>query len=97
LLNVATPLAAVAVVVPPTPVGVEVTVIEAFDVVIGLPVASWTCTTTAVMAEPAVPFTGCVVNTSFVACPMAEVTWAVEQLVLAKLIPETLVPLNDTK
>ena len=97
MLNVATPFVAVTVVVPPTPVGVEVTVIEAVELVTRFPAASCTCTTTALMADPAVPFTGRVVNTSFVAGPPTEVTWTVEQLVLAKLIPETLVPLNDTK
>jgi hypothetical protein len=74
LLNVATPLTAATVVVPLTPPGAELMVIEALDPVTTFPDPSWTCTTTLAMGVPDVPFTGCVVNTSFVAGPIPEVT-----------------------
>ncbi len=71
LLKVATPFTAATVVVPPTPDGVELIVIEALEPVTTFPPASSTLTTTEANAEPAVPFAGCVVKTSFDPVPAA--------------------------
>ncbi len=67
----ATPFTAATVVVPPTPDGVELMVIDALEPVTTFPPASSTLTTTEASAEPAVPFAGCVVKTSFDPVPAA--------------------------
>jgi hypothetical protein len=66
-LNVATPATALTVAVGPA--GVDVNDTDAVDVADGLLNASCTCTVTAGMAAPAVPFAGCVANCNFAAAP----------------------------
>ena len=83
MLNVAMPPTADTVVVPPTPAGVELIVIEAFEPVTRFPFVSSTLTTTAANTEPAVPFVGCVVNTSFEPVPAL----IVNELLVALLKP----------
>jgi hypothetical protein len=70
-------------------------VIDAFEPVTTFPAPSCTCTTTLAIALPAVPFVGCVLNTSFEAGPTLGVTWTVEQVELANAVPEDVVPLSD--
>ena len=67
--NVATPPVAFTVSVPETPVGVELMVMDAVEVVTRLPLASSTCTTTLPMAVPGLPEVGCEVIASLVAGP----------------------------
>jgi hypothetical protein len=83
LLNVATPLTAATVVVPLTPPGVDVMLIDAFELATTFPPASSTFTITAAIALPAVPFAGCVLNTSFAPAPAP----IVKELLVALVSP----------
>jgi hypothetical protein len=58
-------------------------VIDAFEPVTTFPAPSCTCTTTLAIALPAVPFAGCVLNTSFAPAPAP----IVKELLVALVSP----------